>query len=239
MKIALVGYGKTGQTVKRAIDEAEDMECVGIVGLGYFKDLTDMSGKPDVIIDFSHPSKLEMIRAYAKANRTALVIGTTGYGPDEVGVIRELAKKVPVVYTANFSLGISILLQILKQFAPALRESFDIELIEKHHRRKLDSPSGTAKMLLEAIGAGEGYQIVCGREGPGRRGEEIGVHSVRGGGIAGEHTVIFAGEDEILEITHRAGSNRIFAGGAILAARYAAGREPGLYDMNDVLFHHG
>lgn len=143
---------------------------------------------------------------------------------------------MPVVYTSNFSLGITIFQQILKQITPVLRDAFDIEMIEKHHNRKLDAPSGTAKMLLAAIEEGKEYKKVYGREGFGKRGEEIGIHSIRAGSIAGEHTVLFAGEDEILEITHRAGSNRIFANGAVLAALFAAGQKPGLYNMSDVLF---
>lgn len=219
MKIGLVGCGKTGQIAKRAVDEMEGMECVGVVSSKYLKDLAEMPEKPDVIIDFSHPSNLEMIRRYVDENPVALVLGTTGYGPEHTEVIKALSEKVPVVYTSNFSLGVTVFQQILKQITPVLRNGFDIEIVEKHHREKLDAPSGTAKMLLKAMEE-----------------ENAAVHSVRAGDIAGEHTVIFAGEDEILEITHRAGSNRVFARGAVLAAQYAANRKPGLYDMNDVLF---
>ncbi|MBP6492543.1 MAG: 4-hydroxy-tetrahydrodipicolinate reductase [Clostridia bacterium] len=236
MKIALVGYGKTGQTVKRTIDETEGMECVGVVSSKSLKDLSEIKEKIDVIVDFSHPSNLEMIMEYAEKNLTALVIGTTGYTEEQISAIKAMAQKVPVVYTSNFSLGITIFQQVLKQITPVLRDSFDIELIEKHHRMKVDAPSGTAKMLLASLEEGKEYPKVYGREGLGKRGEEIGVHVVRGGTIPGEHTVIFAGEDEIFEITHRAGSNRIFAAGAVLAAQFAAGKSPGLYDMKDVLF---
>ncbi len=236
MKIALVGYGKTGQTVKRTIDETEGMECVGVVSSKSLKDLSEIKEKIDVIVDFSHPSNLEMIMEYAEKNLTALVIGTTGYKEEQISAIKAMAQKVPVVYTSNFSLGITIFQQVLKQITPVLRDSFDIELIEKHHRMKVDAPSGTAKMLLASLEEGKEYPKVYGREGLGKRGEEIGVHVVRGGTIPGEHTVIFAGEDEIFEITHRAGSNRIFAAGAVLAAQFAAGKSPGLYDMKDVLF---
>lgn len=236
MKIALVGYGKTGQTVKRTIDETEGMECVGVVSSKSLKDLSEITEKIDVIVDFSHPSNLEMIMEYAEKNLTALVIGTTGYKEEQISAIKAMAQKVPVVYTSNFSLGITIFQQVLKQITPVLRNSFDIELIEKHHRMKVDAPSGTAKMLLASLEEGKEYPKVYGREGFGKRGEEIGVHVVRGGTIPGEHTVIFAGEDEVFEITHRAGSNRIFAAGAVLAAQFATGKVPGLYDMKDVLF---
>ncbi|HVI42933.1 MAG TPA: 4-hydroxy-tetrahydrodipicolinate reductase [Anaerovoracaceae bacterium] len=237
MKIALVGYGKTGQMVKCVIDETQGAECAGIVSSRHSKDFSDISGKIDVVIDFSHPSKLEMIRKFAESNPVALVLGTTGYSPEHVGIIEGLSEKVPVVYTANFSLGITIFQQILKQITPVLRDAFDIEMIEKHHKMKLDAPSGTAKMLLKTLEEGKEYNKIYGREGIGKRGEEIGIHSVRGGTIAGEHTVLFAGDDEILEITHRADSNRIFASGAILAAQFAVRQAPGLYDMNEVLFH--
>jgi len=220
MKIGLVGYGKTGQMVKRIIDETAGIECAGIVSSKYLKDLFEISEKTDVIIDFSHPSNLDRIKEYAERNPVALVLGTTGYHPEQIEKIKVLAETVPVVYTANFSLGITIFQQILKQITPILRDTFDIELIEKHHKRKLDAPSGTAKMLLTAM----------------KEGEEIGIHSVRAGTIAGEHTVLFAGDDEILEITHRAGSNKIFATGAILAAQFAVGQAPGLYNMSEVLF---
>lgn len=219
MKIGLVGHGKTGQAVARAIEETAGMECAGIVSSKHLGCLSEIGEKLDAIIDFSHPSNLEMIREYAEKNPVALVLGTTGYGPEQAEAVKALAEKVPVVCTSNFSLGVTVFQQILKQIAPIMRDSFGVELIEKHHKNKLDAPSGTAKMLLSAIGQ-----------------TDVEVHSVRAGTIAGEHTVLFAGEDEILEITHRADSNRIFAKGAVLAAKYAVGRAPGLYDMNDVLF---
>ena len=219
MKIGLVGYGKTGQAVGRAIEETAGMECAGIVSSKHLGSLSDIGEKLDAVIDFSHPSNLEMIREYAEKNPVALVLGTTGYGPEQEETVKMLAEKVPVVCTSNFSLGVAVFQQILKQIAPILQGRFDVELIEKHHKNKLDAPSGTAKMLLAAMGK-----------------EKIPIHSVRGGTIAGEHTALFAGEDEVLEITHRAGSNRIFASGAVLAVQFAAGRAPGLYDMNDVLF---
>lgn len=236
MKAALVGYGKTGQAVKLALEEAEGIQCIGVISSRELSSLSVLEDKPDVIIDFSHPMNLDMIHAYAQKNPTPLILGTTGYAPEQIKLIEALAEKMPVVYTSNFSLGVNIFQKVLKQITPVLRDSFDIELIEKHHNRKLDAPSGTAKMLLTALEEGKEYHKVYGREGMRKRGEEIGVHSIRAGSIAGEHTVIYAGEDEILEITHKAGSNKIFARGAVLAAKFAAGQKPGLYDMGDVLF---
>lgn len=236
IKAGIVGYGKMGRLVKETIDETEEIECAGVVSSEYYGELSEIPDRLDVIIDFSNPSALEMIRRYAEKNETALVLATTGYEEEQVRAVRDLSEKVPVVYTANFSLGITIFQQILRQIAPVLQDAFDIEIIEKHHRLKLDAPSGTAKLLLAALEEGKKYQKIYGREGLGKRGGEIGVHSVRGGTIAGEHTVLFAGEDEILEITHQAHSKQIFATGAVLAAKYAAKQRPGLYDMNDVLF---
>ncbi len=236
LKIGIVGYGKMGQLVKRTIDDTDKMECAGIVGAKHYGDLSDIKEKLDVVIDFSNPSSLEMIKKYVERNSVALVLATTGYTAEQALEIEALSRKVSVVYTANFSLGITIFQQVLRQIAPVLRDSFDMEVIEKHHRMKLDAPSGTAKMLLAALEEGKEYEKQYGREGIGKRGEEIGIHSVRGGTIAGEHTVIFAGEDEILEITHQAHSKQIFATGAVLAAQFAVRQTAGLYDMNDVLF---
>lgn len=236
MKAALIGYGKTGQTVKLAVDDSEGIECIGIISSRHYKNLSELAEQPDVIIDFSHPVNLDMIKEYTEKNPAALVLGTTGYAPEQIREIEGLAKKMPIVFTSNFSLGITIFQQVLKQITPVLRDTFDMELIEKHHSRKLDAPSGTAKMLLSAMEEDREYKKVYGREGMRKRGEEIGVHSIRAGSIAGEHTVIYAGEDEIFEISHKAGSNRIFANGAVLAARFAVGQKPGLYDMSDVLF---
>ena len=237
IKVGLVGYGRMGRMIKETIDRSEGVQCVGIVSSKHSTELSQIAEPLDVIIDFSHPSSLEMIIEYAEKNHTPVVFATTGYTESQVKDIKLLAEKVPVIYTANFSLGITVFQQVLRQITPVLRNAFDIEIIEKHHRMKLDSPSGTAKMLLQAVEEGREYEKKYGREGFGKRGNEIGIHSVRGGTIAGEHTVLFAGEDEILEITHQAHSRQIFATGAVLAAGFAAGRNPGLYDMNDVLFN--
>lgn len=237
LNIGLVGYGRMGRLVEETIVKTHGVQCVGIVSPEHNSDLNQISEKLDVIIDFSHPSNLAMIASYAEKNATPVVFATTGYAAEQVDEIEHLAEKVPVIYTANFSLGITVFQQVLRQITPVLRDAFDIEIIEKHHKMKLDSPSGTAKMLLQAVEEGREYKKIYGREGFGKRGDEIGIHSVRGGTIAGEHTVLFAGEDEILEITHQAHSRQIFATGAVLAAKFAAERKfPGLYDMNDVLF---
>ncbi len=236
LKIGLVGYGRMGRLVKQTIEYTGGVECAAVVRPEYSDDLSQVAEHLHVVVDFSHPANLDMIIRYAERSQTAVVFATTGFTPEQVLMIERLSAKVPVVYTANFSLGITVFQQVLRQITPVLRDAFDIEIIEKHHRMKLDSPSGTAKMLLQAVEEGREYTKKYGREGFGKRGDEIGIHSVRGGTIAGEHTVLFAGEDEILEIKHQAHSRQIFATGAVLAARFAAGQVPGLYDMNDVLF---
>ena len=236
MKIVLVGFGMMNQMVKELIDKKQDMECIGIIGSRHARSLFDIGSDFDVIIDFSHPDYLNMICEYVEKKSVALVLATTGYTQEQIESIRKLSLKAPIVYTANFSLGITVFQQILKQITPVLKDLFDVELIEKHHRQKLDAPSGTAKMLLEAMDGLEYRDRKYGREGDCRRGDEIGIHSIRGGSITGEHTVMFINEDEILEISHKAESKQVFASGALKAAEFAVKQTPGLYGMDDVLF---
>jgi len=219
MNIKQTGFGRMGQIVSTMIDEKEDMQE------------TEMA-EADVIIDFSHPDMLQTIIEAEKPS----VIATTGYTDEQTEQIKKLAEKVPVVFSANYSLGITVMKRVLSEIAPILEKDFDMELIEAHHNQKLDAPSGTAKMLVDAMDPNGEYERVYGRSGMAKRQKEIGVHAIRGGTIAGEHQAIFAGEDEILEITHKAGSRRIFAAGALKAAEFVCGRKPGLYTMDDILF---
>lgn len=235
MKVALVGYGAMGQLVEKKL-VAGGHSVVGIVSLGMLDDLVQIQEAFDVIIDFSHPSYLEMILDYVKKNNTPLVVATTGYTQEQIDAILACAKEHPVVYTANFSLGITVFEEVLKQITPILEDSFDIEVIEKHHNKKVDAPSGTAKMLVQAMNEDKRYAEVNGRVGMSKRGKEIGIHAIRGGTIVGEHSVIFAGEDEVFEIKHEAHSKNIFVNGAIKAALFIVGKDAGLYNMNDVLF---
>lgn len=238
MNIALIGYGKMGNWVRKVIDETQGLQFVGAVGSeeGAVASLEEIEKPIDAIIDFSHPSNLSGNCAYCIKNQTPIVIATTGYSEEEIQEIYELGKTIPVVYTANFSLGVTVLNRVLKEIAPILKDSFDMELIEKHHNRKLDSPSGTAKMLLASINPTGEFEYEHGREGSKKRGREIGVHAIRGGTIAGEHTVLFAGEDEVLEFTHIANSRKIFAQGAVKAVKFIKGKAPGVYGMEEVLF---
>lgn len=245
MKIAVYGYGAMGRLLANEIMEKDGMElvaCIEAVGdtseKYVFKSLEDVEENIDLIIDFSHYSNIDKIIDYAAKNNTAVVIATTGHSDEQIAKIKETSKVIPVLFASNTSLGINLLNEIMKKIVPILAEGFDIELIEKHHNKKLDSPSGTAKTLLETINSvlEEERNLVHGRFGLKKREKnEIGVHAVRGGTIVGEHSVIFAGTDEIIEIKHEAHSKKVFVTGALKAAEYLFGKEPGLYEMKDVL----
>lgn len=195
----------------------------------------------DVVVDFTVPDATASYAKLAAERGTAMVIGTTGLTAEQQALVDELAKKAPVVQAANMSLGVNLLLGLTEQVARTLGEDFDIEIVEMHHRNKVDAPSGTALMLGRAAAAGRGVDLDSvaqkvrdGHTGERKRGD-IGFATLRGGDVAGEHTVLFAGDAERVELTHKAGSRVIFARGAIRAARWAAGQAPGHYSMRDVL----
>jgi 4-hydroxy-tetrahydrodipicolinate reductase len=174
----------------------------------------------------------------ALKNNIPVVFATTGYSNDELGKITNLSKSVPVLISANFSLGVILLNRIVREITPILKDDFDIEIIEAHHHFKVDAPSGTAKMLLNSAIDATGYEANYGRDGYSpRKPNEIGVHAVRGGTIVGEHDVLYCGEDEVITLKHSAHSKKIFAKGAIKAARWLIDRDKGLYNMEDVLFN--
>lgn len=192
----------------------------------------------DVIVDFSSPAILEKELEYAVTNAVPVVLGATGYTAEQLQKIDEAAKKVAVFKTANFSLGVNLLVGLVRRAAEVLGENFDIEIVEKHHNQKVDAPSGTALMLADSANGAFGGEkpYLDGRSGQvGKRGNEIGIHAVRGGTIVGEHDVMFCGEDEIITLSHSARSKRVFAAGAIRAAKWMAGKPAGKYDMKDVL----
>jgi len=204
-----------------------------------FKSAAEVQGvRPDVVLDASLPKVLPALLELTLREKLPLVIATTGYGEGEYAMIDEAAKRIPVFQSGNMSLGILLLKQLAKQAAQVLGEGFDIEIIEAHHNQKVDAPSGTAYILAEAVNEGlaapRGY--VYERQGrrEARPGNEIGIHSVRGGTVPGEHTVLFAGFDEVVELTHRAYSKRIFAAGCLAAARWIADKPPGRYGMDDM-----
>lgn len=235
MNVAILGAGAMGNVLAQTVRE-QGGQVAGMVEARNGETLAALEGTVDVVIDFSNPANLDMLIDYCVTNSCPAVIATTGFSDEQKALIAGLSRRVPVVFAANFSLGITVMRRILAEITPILENTFDMEVIEKHHNKKLDSPSGTAKMLVAAMNPDHVYEEVNGREGNRKRGKEIGIHAVRGGTIAGEHEVIFAGEDEILEIKHTAGSKKIFAAGAVTAARFVQTAEPGLYDMENVLF---
>ncbi|TVR99972.1 MAG: 4-hydroxy-tetrahydrodipicolinate reductase [Rhodospirillales bacterium] len=195
----------------------------------------------DVVIDFTVPEAAAKHARLAVLHETALVVGTTGLGAEEMAALREAAAAVPVVQAANMSVGVNLLLGLTRQVAAILGDDYDVEIVEMHHRYKVDAPSGTALALGHAAAAGRGTSLDSASEGllgeriGSRRRGTIGFATLRGGDVVGEHTVIFAGEGERLELTHRATSRTVFATGAVRAAQWTLGRPPGLYGMREVL----
>lgn len=234
MKLCVVGYGAMGKIV---CDLAgDDLACCVAIEKE-FKTLEETNGEFDCIIDFSNPANLDMIVDYAKKNNKSVVFATTGYTNDQESKIHELSNYVPVLKSANFSLGVILLNKLIKQITPILKDSFDIEIIEAHHHHKVDSPSGTAKMFVNSAVEATGFEPNYSRLGYSpRRPNEIGVHSIRGGSIVGEHEVLYCGEDEVISLKHTAQSKKIFAVGALHAAKFLVKQEKGLYNMEDVLF---
>lgn len=243
MRVFIVGInGKMGRSI---VSAAESMQIEVVGGLDVdrsgtlpvFSEASDVDVEFDCLIDFSRPSTLCEVVALAKSRRVPAVIATTGYSEEESAVIDGLAKVVPVFRSANMSVGVNVVESVLPRLAAALK-GFDVEIVEAHHNQKADAPSGTAKQMLAAVERGLDYipTVVNGREGNCKRQSgDIGMHAVRGGTIVGEHTVIFAGEDEIIEIKHTALSRRIFAVGALKAAEFLIGKAPRLYNMTDYL----
>ncbi len=203
-----------------------------------YKSFDEVSEKVDVVIDFSSPACLEGELEFCAKNGVPAVIAATGHTPAQLELIDEYSKKVAIFRTANFSVGVNLLVKLVREAAAFLGEKYDIEIIEKHHNLKKDAPSGTALMLAESANSAfeDKKPYVCGREGiVGARGREIGLHAVRGGTIVGEHEVMFCGEDEIITLSHSARSKKVFAAGAIRAAKWIAGKPAGLYDMKNLL----
>jgi 4-hydroxy-tetrahydrodipicolinate reductase len=233
-RVALIGAaGRMGQAII-AVAESEGVEVVSRIDLGDAIGLADAN----VLIDFSDPDASRSTCNAAIKSELPLVIGTTGHSAKEKQAIEAAAQKIPVVYASNFSIGVNALFSLTEQAAKILGENFDLEILETHHRLKKDAPSGTAKTLAEILRRTRNAEkLRHGREGMiGERAKsEIGIHSVRGGDVVGDHTVIFAGQGERVELTHRASSRETFARGALRAARWVVGKSPGLYDMRNVL----
>ena len=204
-----------------------------------FSSPAQFSGEADAVIDFSSPAALDGLLDFARATGTPLVLATTGYTPEQVAQIGAAALEVPIFRSANMSLGINVLLELVKKAASVLGDSYDIEIVERHHRRKVDAPSGTALMLADAINEENNgaYHYVYDRSSVRQKRDpkEIGISSVRGGSIVGDHEVLFCGPDEVITLKHTAYSRSVFANGAINAAVYLAKKEPGLYNMGNMI----
>ena len=217
-------------------------ELAGVGSLGVPVAEPDAAPGADIAIDFTFHAAVpgNLSRAMAKGAK-GYVLGTTGLTDEERAAVLEAAKSIPIVWAPNFSLGVNILLDLVKRTAALLDDSYDVEIVEMHHRHKKDAPSGTALMLAHAAADGRGVKlddVACyGREGiVGERPEgQIALHALRGGSVVGDHTVMFAGDVERVEITHKAQGREAFAAGALRAAQWAAGKIPGKYTMRDVL----
>ena len=246
-RIILCGAcGKMGANVLSLLQNDENAVAVcGVdlfpreIGVPVYKSFADIKEEADVIIDFSSPDNLVERLEYAKNKNIAIVLASTGLSKDDLALVDEYAKSVAIFKTANLSLGVNVMQALCKAAAQILGDGFDVEIIEKHHNLKKDAPSGTALMLADTVNEAFDNQkrYVNGRDGivGAREKSEIGIHAVRGGTIVGEHEVMFAGEDEIITISHSARSKRVFAVGAIHAAKFVKGKPAGKYDMKDLL----
>ena len=239
MKILVYGAGVMAQYVKESIINSSN-EFIGFIdplGNGDFKNLEIKKLEYDAIIDFSHFSLIDDVLNAALLKKVPLFIATTGHTNEQLDSIEKASREIPIIKATNTSLGVTIVNEVVA-FATRLLKDFDIEIIEKHHNRKIDAPSGTAITLLEKVEENlEGnYNIVYGRKDYSKRTEkEIGIHSIRGGNIIGEHTVVYAKNDEIIEIKHEALSRKMFSDGAVKAVVYLNGKSAGKYTMKDVL----
>ena len=203
-----------------------------------YQSISELSDKADVIIDFSHHTALPALTEYATRTGTPLVVATTGHTDEEKAIMLKAAEKIAVFFSGNMSIGINLLIELCKIGAKTLGGAFDVEIIEKHHNQKLDAPSGTALMIADAIrDERNSTEYVYDRHSVRRVRDtsEIGIHSVRGGTIVGEHEVIFAGNNEVITLAHSAASREIFANGALRAAKYLASKDSGLYNMSDLI----
>jgi len=231
--------GRMGQVLAACAARSPDFKVVGQIDLG--DDLKAVLAQADVVADFSFHSATPAAAALCAERKAGLVIGTTGHTAEEKSQIENCKSQIPIVWSANFSLGVNTLFWLTRKAAQILGPGYDLEIVEIHHRLKKDAPSGTAATLARILADARQQQLQDvlrhGRVGitGERTSAEIGMHSLRGGDVVGDHTVIFAGEGERLELTHKASSRETFARGALRAARWIVGQPPGLYDMQDVL----
>lgn len=249
IKMLLSGCsGKMGNAVINLAKENDDIEIIAGVDpktnelcFPVFTSFGDVTLIPDVVVDFSNVAVLEELLSFALKNKIPAIIATTGYNEEQIETIKSASKDIPIFFTANMSLGINVLCSLAEKAASVLGGDFDIEIVEKHHNRKLDAPSGTAIMLANAVNSvfEDTYTYEYDRHSKRRMRlkNEIGIHSVRGGTIVGEHEIIFAGHEEVISLSHSAQSKGVFAAGAIAAARFIVNAKPGLYDMSALLYN--
>ena len=247
IKVLLCGCcGKMGQVIFRLSEQNESLSVIcGVdavqkpLPFPVYSSFGEVQNDVDVLIDFSHPSCLDSLLAYAVAHQKPVVIATTGYSEEQIQKIRATAEKIPIFFTFNLSLGINLLCSLAKKAAALLGDDYDVEIIEKHHNQKIDAPSGTALMLANAINEtlGERCNFEYDRHSKRhkRTKNEIGIHSIRGGTIVGEHEILFAGHDETISLSHSAASKEVFASGALKAAAFLVGKPAGLYDMSQLV----
>jgi len=248
IRIILSGCnGYMGKVVTALVNEDSEVTIVAGVDVNNAK-LSDypvypvhdeVTEKADVILDFSIPAALDGVLKLSKTGKLPLILCATGYSPEQIKDIEKAAEEIPVFRSGNMSLGINLLADLIKRACAVLGEDFDVEIIERHHKRKLDAPSGTALMLADAAASALPYkpEYVFERESrrQPRSKQEIGISAVRGGTIVGVHDVIFAGMDEVIEIRHTAASRDVFAAGALKAVKFIVCKSPGIYNMGDVL----
>ena len=247
IKVILNGCsGKMGKMVIEASSQFKDLEIVGgidkfpsDVNFPVFTTTNDVNIDYDVLLDFSRADALNDLLALTEKTKKPLVLCSTGYSEEQLALINEKSKSLPLFKSANMSLGINLINSLLKKVAPLLYGNYDIEIIEKHHNQKVDAPSGTALLLADTIkeSLNDEVKYVYGREGHAKREQnELGIHAIRGGSIVGDHDVIFAGSGEVIELTHKAISREVFAIGALKACQYMSSvSKPGLYNMDDVI----
>ena len=240
--------GRMGKMIASIIDCMDDVKIVAGVDVydegknpfPVFKTITECNVDADVVIDFSNASAIDDMLKYCVDKNLPVALCTTGLSDEQLNEVKETSKKIAILRSANMSLGVNLLLKVLKQEAKKLaNEGFDIEIVEKHHNQKLDAPSGTALALADAINSSldEEFDYVYDRSQrrQKRPHNEIGISAVRGGSIVGDHDVIFAGTDEVVTFSHTAYSRAVFAKGAVAAAVFLKGKAPGMYDMSDVI----
>lgn len=236
-KVVLVGGGRMGQLIAQELKDQGGFELLGVYDITNCQELDQDAPAADLAIDFSNKASLSHVLAYVRRTGCALLSGTTGYTDDELQQIRALGQTSRVIWSGNYSLGVAVLRHATRLAAQSL-PGWDVEIVETHHNQKADAPSGTANMLLAEVDPSGERPVVYGREGMvgARPAGEIGMHSLRGGTVAGTHEVHFFGPDEEVCLTHRAASRQIFVKGAVAAAQRLLQRDPGFYTFDDLMF---